>query len=87
MSSASQLYKEAYNAHHKEGDVEKAEQLYRAVLVDYPNSEEAKYANEQLKGGIVKIIYKNAYELHYKQEKFAEARATYEHIVASYPDT
>jgi tetratricopeptide (TPR) repeat protein len=44
MSSAIELYREAYNLDYRKGDWEAAEELYRKIVKKYPHSEEKEYA-------------------------------------------
>lgn len=46
--NSSQLYKSAYDAHYQNNDYDKALELYRKVLEDFPESNESEYAKNQI---------------------------------------
>jgi outer membrane protein assembly factor BamD (BamD/ComL family) len=48
MSSAIELYKQAYDADYGNGDTEYARELYEAIIQTYPHSEEAGYCRVHL---------------------------------------
>ena len=48
MSSAIELYHQAYDADYRKGDWEYAKELYEAIIQKYPHSEEAEYCRVHL---------------------------------------
>lgn len=48
MISANESYKIAYEAHYKKKNLNMAYALYQQILENYPNTDEVKYAKQQL---------------------------------------
>ena len=58
ITVAGQDYKKAYNIHYKIKDLPKAFKLYRGIIADYPNTDEAGYSLSQVKNIVNAVVPK-----------------------------
>ena len=58
VTQAGQDYTKAYNMHYKTKDLPKAFKLYRGIILDYPETEEAGYSLSQVKNIVNEVVPK-----------------------------
>ena len=76
-------YTKAYDMHYKTKDLPKAFNLYRGVIADYPNTDEARYSLSQVQNIVNTVVPKHevmdalvAMTLaHFKQDKEMDAES------------